>query len=586
MVVSDNTVKFKGYKCFKDEFAGFDKIMPINIIIGKNNSGKSSLIDLIRFVINFKKGNKDIPDQVCFKLEKEVTESILKTAFNEYKSEGRLGGNHWHQHGTHIMGIRWLSELDKNFKLIKEGWKDEEFFSRNDPNKKAEIRKHQLLQSMQSIENTEFRKPTFFNDKMLKNILSERDIVPEIHINDSNNNNIAIQPNGVFCTNMVQRYLVNAELDRELMRTKLRDALNEIFEPDSSFNEILVRRLESSDKFEIFFDESETGLVPLSKSGSGLKTIIQVLLNLLIVPESEGKKVSNYLFAFEELENNLHPALLRRLFSYIEDFARKNDCHFFITTHSPVVIDKFSTCDIAQIIHVTHDGKTARTKTIESFTDKNSLLDDIGAKASDLMQANGIVWLEGPSDRIYFNKWIDLISDGKIKEHKDYECAFFGGSILKHYEANPEPSDNAVNILKVNRNAILVCDGDKTSEKNELKARVKKIQDEAKDVSLFMWITAAKEIENYIPASILEKIFDKTNLPEIEKHQHFYHVAKSKKGIAGYWNKHKFKGKYDKVDLAHKVVDSLNSDHMQDRFDWKIKMTEVIDNIKKWNFER
>ena len=40
-------IYFKGYSCFKKEWAGFDTIKPINVIIGRNNSGKSHLLDLV-----------------------------------------------------------------------------------------------------------------------------------------------------------------------------------------------------------------------------------------------------------------------------------------------------------------------------------------------------------------------------------------------------------------------------------------------------------------------------------------------------------------------------------------------------------
>src|SRR5262245_48992038 len=44
-------IKISNYKCFGDEKCGYEKILPINLIIGRNNSGKSSLIDLIAYTV-------------------------------------------------------------------------------------------------------------------------------------------------------------------------------------------------------------------------------------------------------------------------------------------------------------------------------------------------------------------------------------------------------------------------------------------------------------------------------------------------------------------------------------------------------
>lgn len=43
------SIKVKNYKCFGNDDSGFDEIKPINIIIGRNNTGKSSLLDIIEY---------------------------------------------------------------------------------------------------------------------------------------------------------------------------------------------------------------------------------------------------------------------------------------------------------------------------------------------------------------------------------------------------------------------------------------------------------------------------------------------------------------------------------------------------------
>ena len=41
-----DSVKFRGHGSFKSEWSGFATIKPINVIIGRNNTGKSHLLDL------------------------------------------------------------------------------------------------------------------------------------------------------------------------------------------------------------------------------------------------------------------------------------------------------------------------------------------------------------------------------------------------------------------------------------------------------------------------------------------------------------------------------------------------------------
>jgi putative ATP-dependent endonuclease of OLD family len=277
--------------------------------------------------------------------------------------------------------------------------------------------------------------------------------------------------------------------------------------------------------------------------------------------------------------------LLRRLLKYIADYAETEKAHFFLTTHSNVAIDMFSRSPNAQIIHVAHDGKQATSKTIESFQEHSAVLDDIGAKASDLLQANGVVWLEGPSDRIYFNQWVELYSGGKLQEHRDYECAFYGGAVLTHFEAKDSPVDcDAVNVLRVNRNAILIGDSDRKAKGGHLKPRLRNMKEAMEDTGGLVWVTDAREVENYIPAYALCQRFDKTELPEIEQYEQFYHKPTGKKADEkGYWQKSGLSGTFAKVDFARSIVQYLRTEDLDKRFDLKAKMEAICERIKKWN---
>jgi AAA15 family ATPase/GTPase len=42
--------KIKNYKCFGDQLTGFEVLCPMNLIVGRNNSGKSSLLELVEYL--------------------------------------------------------------------------------------------------------------------------------------------------------------------------------------------------------------------------------------------------------------------------------------------------------------------------------------------------------------------------------------------------------------------------------------------------------------------------------------------------------------------------------------------------------
>jgi len=576
------SVKIRRNKCFKEDFAGFDRIKPINIIVGRNNSGKSVLLDMVEFLVKTKLPshweaedtdgvNTILDGSREFLFTRILSENTLGQIFNPSSSGGGLSGNHWEHCGRYLLSSPIEFHVDSMLKpqsVSLLGSPFDSMYLRDDRRKE----KHGKT-ACQYIANKIHRGfiPNALLNKTYRRLTAERDIVPE-----EQSNELFLGINGTGASNIIRAFLNDAKFDRDVIRVTLLEGLNKIFEPDNTFTEIVSRRIEV-DKWEIFLNEEKKQiLIPLSKSGSGLKTILLVLLNLLAIPKIplNSPDTQNYIFAFEELENNLHPSLLRRLYRYIETFAEKEKSIFFITTHSNIVIDIFSQSDSAQIVHVTHDGIQAKTETVHHFTSQNAILDDLGVRASDLLQANGIVWLEGPSDRIYFNRWVEIFSNGSLREHRDYECAFYGGAVLSHYQAaDPNDDGNFINIFRVNRNAILLADSDKTSKNDTLKTRVARMKHQIEQTRGIVWVFDAKEIENYIPSECIQKAFEiPEELPRIGKLRVF----------ANYWKENKIPGIFDKVKLARKIAPLLTIESLASRFDLSEKMKTICDTITAW----
>lgn len=348
---------------------------------------------------------------------------------------------------------------------------------------------------------------------------------------------------------------------------------------DANFTEIVSQQIDTGDgtKWEIFLREENKGRIALSQSGSGLKTILMVLVYTILIPSIEGDILDNYVFLFEELENNLHPSLERRLLKYIEEVS-KEGATVFLTTHSSTALDSFQNKDNAQLYHVVKENDNVRIKTLNDYYGKSGCIDDLGLKASELLQSNGIIWVEGPSDRIYINKWIELWSSGRYSEGMDYQCVFYGGKLLSHLSFTSNEVDSLIKLLNVNKNSIIIIDSDKTYPGKRINKTKQRIKKEVESNNNFCWITSGKEIENYLTKELIEKYYNSKIKKEFGQYDK----------IDEYLDKGIEKGTGDKfrntkVDFSKELIKDMTLENMKNNLDLDRQMKKVIAEIERWN---
>lgn len=563
-------LKLRNYRCFGDEWQGFERIAPINVIIGRNNSGKSSLLDLVEAVVMKTRYNEEDREHLFRKTLNDymfVLHDVSKCINEDSYSNAAASSFKRGQQTRFPLEKRFL--LYKNLEEVAVTWIPKGLNSPESLAYYKAIPEHygNVHLALPYVENPVQRK--FF-----RRMSSERDVLQE-----SQNAKMELSKNGHGATNLIQEFINDNKLPHDLVFKSILNALNDIMLSDEKFTEITTQIQRPSNLWEIYLhSHSINKRIALSESGSGLKTILLVLINLFLIPHVEDIDAKDYYFGFEELENNLHPAVQRRLFSYLRDFAKEHGCHFFFTTHSPVVIDLFSDDENAQILHVTRDaeGKSI-VRTVEGYLDNCHILDDLEARASDLLQANGIVWVEGPSDRIYFNRWVELWSDGELRDGEHYQCLSYGGSLGTYLSADTDFVDDSlqgfINILKVNRNAIFLADSDRESEEDELKPHIQRIQGELEGLKMLCWVTAGREVENYIPGEATTHVFNLSEPFQCEqwgKYFDAYVQAVNKKS-------------YTKTKHAHEIIPALTKDMLENTLDLGVKLDDVCERICKWN---
>lgn len=227
--------------------------------------------------------------------------------------------------------------------------------------------------------------------------------------------------------------------------------------------------------------------LPIENIGTGIHEVVIIAAAATII--------RNSVLCIEEPEVHLHPILQRKLLHYLRS-ATTNQ--YFIATHSAHILDS----SIGSIWHVERkDGRSTVTFT-GSASQRSAICADLGYRPSDLVQTNAVIWVEGPSDRIYVRCWIELLAPGEFIEGIHYSVMFYGGSLLS--ELSPldiEEVDDFISLRRLNRFMAVMIDSDKGSDSQGLnKSKSRVLQELSSDPeSSVGWVTAGYTVENYVP---------------------------------------------------------------------------------------
>ena len=307
-------------------------------------------------------------------------------------------------------------------------------------------------------------------------------------------------------------------------------------------------------------DSLQSNNVPMAAIPAGWRQLASILTWLKKAPEGS-------ICLLEEPEIHLHPHLQRYLAGVIGSLATAHKLQVFIATHSPVF----------QQLNLWTNGAAlfeARPDRIAKLNSAWPVLDALGIKSSDLSQSNGIIWVEGPSDRLYIKHWLKLQCANKKMaepvENVDYAFCFYGGAALAHFDAD---TVSFIDMLCINRNLAIVFDHDNDFAHDaqgqlicintaSAKYRVLAKLNALKELRFHAWVTDGYTIESYLPDELRTRHFkDKGGRLVLKLHHRKVEVAMQ------------YQREYPSVDGYSCAPEQLN-DHV----------SRLLAHIRSWNY--
>ncbi len=308
---------------------------------------------------------------------------------------------------------------------------------------------------------------------------------------------------------------------------------------------------------ELIMDVADDLSLPIEHFGEGLQSALNILDKIIFF--------NGGIVAIEEPENSLHPSGQKSVYDLLKEISLKYNKQLILTSHSSVFIDRSMNARLFRVSLIDHE--TVIDIVIEP-ADIVGILDDLGFKPSYALLANGVIWVEGPSDRSYIRRWLEL--NGINADDSGIAILPYGGSNLEHISVG--------DFMTLNRNFIVIMDSERKSNKGQPKGYMRKLglKKEIEDLGNYAWITKKRAIDNYIPGRVIKEKygFKSFTVDPYERLHEQVNKAADNEGKECSYRKVR-----DSPDLARRIL--IQDYNRVDEL--KNEIGQIVERVNTWN---
>ena len=481
-----NSFQVQNFKSIKD--SGSLILNDFTTLIGKNDAGKSSYIEALTLFLNENKPSdehfhKQEAEEIVFEATiTEVPDKLSNCLNEDYKNETenldirrefRNRSNTTPGSDTFVNGEKLSKGAIKENKKRLTKAKSRNFIWEFLPDAVFVPAERNVS------EETKLKGGTFLND-ILVPILEEGGIAEENEIQEAKE---------TLETKLTE---TSDELGSKLAKN-MKEHMSDLEDISVNPGKVSIQKAISPDIR--LQDKYVPDEVDINERGSGIGSLFILSLMQTYVDMQVGE---GYYLLFEEPGNWLHPAAERKMLDTLKEISEEGG-KILISTHSQVFIDRK---EDGNMYLVRRDNGESNYEKIgnEAFR----AVEEIGARNSDLLQSDFVIYVEGPSD-VQIVREIGSHLDGW--NSKNITIQHLGGT------GNIEHCDPK-ELRKINRKLAFMLDSDKESEEDSPNRTAEELKDKCNRLDIRCKILERRAIENYFSEDAITDVFSIENADE------------------------------------------------------------------------